>query len=122
MTALRTNHPELEDVVITALADHLNEFDEYFRKETKRDRLLAKGIIRATGVLKEDEKRTRFYASVRPTFVGYGYDLTDPFENRRYEIALIRTKGNSRDKVSSEQFVAEGIVEGKYGWYITKIE
>jgi len=109
--------PELEEVVVTALADYLDKNDELFNFITIGERETAKGIIRATSILDETPERTRIMASNKPILVGYGYDIKDYTRKIKYEIALQIAKR----KNGSEQFVAEGI-EDNCGWYITKIE
>ncbi len=118
MTKTIPRYPELEEAVVTALADYLNKNDELFNFMTEGDRETAKGIIRATNILDETPERIRILASSSPVYASYGYDINDSIRKTKYKLAVMQAKR----KNGSEHFVAEGIEKNTCGWYITKIE
>ena len=118
MAKITSKSPELEEVVVTALADYFNKNDKAFREQTEGDRQTARDFIRFCGVLDENPERIRVLASAKPIYAGYGYDIRDFIGKTKYNLALQIAKR----KNGSEHFVAEGIEDNKCGWYITKIE
>ena len=110
---------ELENVVLGALSHHAIEQDAGFKLMSEGDVELVKKIIKPLSKVMVDEPH-----KVRIHFVsiiGYGYDFEGDSAKETYDRAVRYTK-----KVSGipnfETFVSDGIVDDRFGWYITSLK
>lgn len=115
---------ELEEVVLGELYDYVStRVDPSLRIIADDDRETGKRIIEKLSETRIDElHKVRIHFS---HFIGYGYDFTmndiGTPAKEIYTRAVERTKqfnGNPH----SERFVDDGIVNDRYGWYITSLK
>jgi len=113
---------ELEEVVLKEMALHLKD-EPSVKLMMEGDEEGTKELIRAIGKLQVDEEyKVRFNFS---NILGYGYDFNKNTEEgvpakTIYERAVNNTKQLS-GIAHFETFVKEGIVNDKFGWYLTSL-
>ena len=114
-----TKYPELKDIVLEVMAEHLNKVDPSFRDMTQGNMNQGKGFIEWLGKIEDGEDAIpslRILASV-PTYVCYGFAIDDSVREASYELKLQRAK---RAGSPSESFEGHGR-KGKCGWYMTRM-
>lgn len=111
----------LERVVINQLYEHLKEDPQLIRLGDGEEEFM-KSLIQGMGTLAVDQLH-----KVRHHFgenIGYGYDFNAKSDEDRtprdiYEQALETGKKLS-GKPNFEVLVSSGVVDNRFGWYITK--
>lgn len=113
---------ELERIVLRKLALHLKD-EPSIKLMMEGDEEGTKNLIQSMGELIEDKDyKIKFLFS---KVIGYGYDFTKKDEEgilakEIYENAVKNTK-ESGGFPNFETLMYEGIVEDRFGWYITSI-
>lgn len=111
---------ELEEIVLKKMAFHLKD-EPSVRLIMEGDEEGTKELIKSMGKLQVDkEYKVRFNFS---NTLGYGYDFNNKTEEgipvkEVYERAVNNTKKLSGSP-NFEKFLDEGIVDDKFGWYLT---
>ena len=115
------NNSALLKAVASGMAKSIkNEPD--VRAATKGDQTKLKALILAMGEVRVDEPekiRIHFGAAI-----GYGYDFEAGNETRqRYENAVQGTRevGNIPGISGVERVVGDGVLNNRFGWYVTKV-
>ena len=121
--ALLVKNKELADVVLKAMAETLNNQDPSFAimtdGETELGVSLITGMESHVGIDEPGKVRIHF-----SKVIGYGYDFTQKSDGKPakevYVDAVANTKRVSGDP-HFETFMADGVVEDRYGWYMTRV-
>ena len=110
---------QLAKIVLGQLFDFLKDKDPLLMDE---DRDSGSELILALGSVSVDEE-AKFRVMNGP-FLGYGYDLQGEVDGESakemYERAVRNTK-EFTGRPHLETFINSGIVDGRWGWYLTRI-
>jgi len=96
--------------------------DSRFKSFTEGDKDLGKEIIRSQGSVKVNKPH-----KIRLHFgplIGCGYDFEEKEEGTPSKEIYQRAVKNTKEiggRPGFETFVKEGVVEDRYGWYITRL-
>ena len=108
---------QLAKIVLGQMFEFLNDKDAMLIDE---DRDSGSELILALGRIDVDEEAK--FRIVRGTFIGYGYDFQGDVDGesarQMFERAVANTKEYS-GKSHYETFVDSGVVDNRFGWYIT---
>ena len=112
----------LAEVVIAGMTDFLMEKESSFRLLCDGERDFGMSLIQMQSRVDVDEN-AKFRMAVG-RFLGYGYDFNGEVDGmparQMYENGVRNTKENSGHPCF-ETFIDSGIVDERYGWYITTI-
>jgi hypothetical protein len=117
-----SKNQELEEVVLTAMAKQLKD-EPSVKIIMEGDEEGTKELIKSMGKLQVDEDyKVRFNFS---NVLGYGYDFNKNTEEGIPGRLVYNTAINTTKKLSGsphfERFLDEGIVDNKFGWYLTSL-
>lgn len=113
-------NPELEEIVLKKMAFRLKD-EPSVKLIMEGDEEGTKELIKSMGKLQVDKGyKIRFNFS---SILGYGYDFNKKTEEgipakEAYERAVNNTKKLS-GHINFETFLDEGVVNNRFGWYLT---
>lgn len=111
----------LDDVVSIELYRQASIADPSLNIITEGDADLGRSVVRSMGniAINEPHKIRRHFGN----FIGYGYDFNESADGEPakeiYDRAVETTKGMVNNQ-HVEHFVAEGVVNNRFGWYVTR--
>jgi hypothetical protein len=113
---------ELEEVVLKEMAFHLKD-EPSVKFIMEGDEEGTKELIKTIGKLQVDEEyKIRFNFS---RIIGYGYDFNKKTEEgipaRNLYLNAIKHAQEFSNHPNFEKFLKEGIVNSRFGWYLTSI-
>ena len=109
----------LARVVLGQMYDFLYDKDLMIMDE---DRESGSQLILALGRVAVDEEAK--FRIMRGSVIGYGYDFQGKVDGEPAKQMYERAVKNTRNKVAgefSETFLDSGVVDDRYGWYLTRI-
>jgi len=115
-------NPELEKIVIEKLYEKLKD-DPNLRTLGDGEEEFMKSLIQSMGELMIDKqhKIRHFFQN----YLGYGYDFNAQSDETKNSRKIYEQKLETLKKLSGhpniEVFVDEGVVDNRFGWYITRV-
>lgn len=113
------HNEELGAVVLKEMSRHFIGIDPAFKMMCDENVEIGAELLRGRAeAMVDTPHKVRLHIA---RFIGYGYDFTQTDGNRElYERAVVNTRDHQLGDLG-ETLLADGIVDDRFGWYITDL-